>query len=69
MYSLQGELETQLTTNFAADTQPTWSPDGSWIAFASSRTGTWAIWVASDLPDFSTPVDEGSWTAVKSLFR
>jgi Tol biopolymer transport system component len=35
----------RLTTDPAADIQPTWSPDGSKLAFASDRGGTYSIYV------------------------
>lgn len=35
----------QLTDNEAADYTPTWSPDGSRIAFNSDRDGEWDVWV------------------------
>jgi Tol biopolymer transport system component len=35
----------QLTTDPAMDDQPCWSADDSKIAFASTRTGKWQIWV------------------------
>jgi TolB protein len=36
---------TRLTTNSADDRLPTWSPDGSKIAFLSNRSGKWEIYV------------------------
>src|SRR5262249_26379315 len=43
-----GELE-QWTTADAADRSPQWSPDGKWVAFVSSRTGSAPIYfLASD---------------------
>lgn len=36
---------TRVTYNSARDRQPTWSKDGLWIAFASTRSGSgWDIW-------------------------
>lgn len=34
----------RLTNNGAADGLPTWSPDGSTIAWVSNQGGVWAIW-------------------------
>jgi Tol biopolymer transport system component len=34
----------RLTKDPAIDGLPTWSPDGSYIAFLSNRGGEWAIW-------------------------
>lgn len=45
--SIQGVSVTQLTSDPAADVQPSFSPDGSRIAFASNRGGSWDIWVKS----------------------
>jgi Tol biopolymer transport system component len=38
---------TALTSNSFQDQYPCWSPDGSWVAFASDRGGDWDIWVMS----------------------
>jgi hypothetical protein len=43
--SAQGQELRRLTKNVARDGLPTWSPDGTWLAFATDRDGAWAIWV------------------------
>ncbi|MCH7592327.1 MAG: PD40 domain-containing protein [Planctomycetes bacterium] len=40
-----GVTVTQLTSDPASDVQPMFSPDGTKIAFASDRAGSWDIWV------------------------
>lgn len=35
----------RITNDDAADTTPTWSPDGQWIAFASDRDGDFEIYI------------------------
>jgi dipeptidyl aminopeptidase/acylaminoacyl peptidase len=45
--SVDGKVHRQLTTNTAADRNPVWSPDGSQIAFESSRSGENQIWLIS----------------------
>jgi hypothetical protein len=42
-----GSSQTKLTDNTVDDIQPTWSPDGKWIAFASKRDGNYEIYVMS----------------------
>ena len=42
---VQSRAVTQLTSDPANAAQPRWSPDGSRIAFASDRTGSFQIWV------------------------
>jgi Tol biopolymer transport system component len=34
----------QLTRSPASDTNPTWSADGHWIYFSSSRSGDYEVW-------------------------
>jgi len=41
---LGGEAS-QLTDNLDGDITPTWSNDGHWIAFSSSRGGGWNIYI------------------------
>lgn len=43
--SLDGKAHRQITTNTASDRNPVWSPDGSQIAFESSRSGENQIWL------------------------
>lgn len=40
-----GGKATQITSNSAYDTKPVWSPDGKRIAFASSRSGAFDIYI------------------------
>ena len=49
-----GSKQTPLTNNDAFDTNPTWSPDGSMIAFASDRDVSSDIYVMKS--DGSNPV-------------
>jgi Tol biopolymer transport system component len=59
-----------VTTSPGDDTHPTWSPDGTRIAFASRRGGgssVYHIWVASNLE--TTSVDATTWTRIKHAYR
>ena len=51
---MAGAEPIQLTHNPGFDIVPCWSPDGSRIAFASDRGGSWDIWCMS--ADGSNPV-------------
>jgi WD40 repeat protein len=42
---LSGKSRFQLTNDPADDIDPSWSPDGTHVAFASNRTGTYQIYV------------------------
>jgi Tol biopolymer transport system component len=45
MKRVNARVMTQLTNDAADDAMPTFSPDGSKIAFASNRSGNWDIYV------------------------
>ena len=43
----------RVTTHWADDRYPAWSPDGRWLAFSSNRDGPWEVYVT--LADGSGP--------------
>ena len=45
--AVSGGASRQLTTDPAHDRNATWSPDGKWIAFESTRSGNQQIWLIS----------------------
>ena len=47
VWNLATQVKTRLTTSTGIDEQATWSPDGSRIAFMSTRTGQPQIWTMS----------------------
>jgi len=47
VWNIATQVNTRLTTNTGIDEQATWSPDGSRIAFMSTRTGQPQIWTMS----------------------
>jgi len=59
---------TRVTRSYARDTDPTWSPDGKWIAFISDQSGRDEVWVidvngenARKLSDSDTEKDSLAW--------
>jgi Tol biopolymer transport system component len=46
-----GDNSTRLTTNAVDDANPAWSPDGSKIAFRSTRDGNFEIYVMDPAPE------------------
>lgn len=44
---VDGRTLTQVTSDPASEVQPTLSPDGQYVAFASNRTGSWEIYVCT----------------------
>jgi TolB protein len=61
-----GSAPLQLTDDPWIDTYPSWSPDGTQIAFHSNRSGNYDIWIIQVPP---LPVMETSWGAIKALHR
>ena len=45
--SIDGVAVTQLTSDPSSDIQPSFSPSGEHVAFASDRSGNWDIWIIS----------------------
>ena len=43
--NLDGTGAANLTNSSSDDLEPTWSPDGQWIAFSTNRSGNWDIFV------------------------
>jgi Tol biopolymer transport system component len=54
-----GTGQTQLTTDLADDELPTWSPDGSRIAFDSNRSGSYDLYVMNANGSGVTPLTSG----------
>ena len=42
---MEGSVETQFTSYSTEEVDPDWSPDGRWIAFASTQSGNSDIWI------------------------
>ena len=51
---VEGGNPIQITHHPGSDTWPSWSFDGKWLAFESTRSGTKEIWVVNIAPDGRT---------------
>lgn len=63
-----GGTPVQVTHNMLMATAPSWSADGASLSFMTLH-GPDTIWLATDLPDFTTTVAQRPWGHVKSLYR
>jgi len=54
----QGRLQ-RLTSGEYTDRSPTWSPDGSQIAFSSNRSGSFDLWIIAGTGGTPTQLTEG----------
>jgi hypothetical protein len=65
MDTLDGANQTRLTFDDAVDARPTWSPDGSRIAFNSDFGGDYDLWVTDiegeEFTQLTTNTAEDSW--------
>jgi dipeptidyl aminopeptidase/acylaminoacyl peptidase len=64
----------RITTNPASDSRPRWSPDGTWIAFLSTRDGGSQVWALDlgggeprKLTSLATGADAFAWIDAKRL--
>jgi TolB protein len=66
--SIDGVAVTQITSDPAADVQPSFSPDGKTIAFASNRAGNWDLWLISADSGRATQITRSPWHEVHPSF-
>jgi Tol biopolymer transport system component len=64
-----GGMAVQITTDPGGDTDPTWSGDGSTIAYTHSTATCSCIRTAETVPDYAIGVQPWTWTAVKQFYR
>jgi len=59
----------QLTAGPPDESDPSWSSDGTKIAYLAHDGAKFSFWLATDLPDFRTSVEIRSWGSIKNLYR
>jgi len=60
---LEGDAVLRLTDDPALDRYPTWTPDGAWISFVSTRGGSWGLWlVRPDGTDLRQAAEHIGWS-------
>ena len=62
-----GNQPVQITTDPGIDVWPSWSPDGTQIAFYSTRSGNVDIWVIPAPKPIA--VEDESWGAIKMRYK
>ena len=56
---LSGNL-TRLTQDQGSNKDPTWSPDGRYVAFLSNREGGWKVWIMTDDGRYQFPISDSA---------
>lgn len=64
-----GGTAVQLTTDAQVDIDPTWSADGTTIAYAHANETCSEIRTLAAAPDYTIAVSPSSWSRVKGLYR
>jgi len=68
-----GGTPVQVTTGSAIAAHPAWSASCGRLAYVTSESvmglSTYAIWVATDLPDWTIGVEPRTWSDVKRMYR
>jgi len=64
-----GGTAVQITTDPAQEYQPSWSGNSRLVFARFNAINDEDIWLATDLPDWTIPVESRSWGTVKSLYR
>ena len=64
-----GGTPVQVTSSPADEGHPSWSAAGDRIVFGSTLVEHDTIWLATNLPDWTTAVETRTWSFVKQLYR
>jgi Tol biopolymer transport system component len=64
-----GGTAVRVTEGPAQDHQPSWSGDSRLVFWRFNAINDEDIWMATDLPDWTIPVESRSWSAMKQLFK
>ena len=64
-----GGTPVQVTKDERDETSPSWSDDGETIMYEVYTWSESEFWIATSLPDFTTPVSQHTWSQVKRMYR
>jgi Tol biopolymer transport system component len=69
--ALGGSSAVRITSDPGNDTDPTWSGDGTTIAYTHQGQGQYCSCLRTEqtLPDYTVGVEPRTWSGVKSMFR